>query len=563
MKNLVKNLTVSCCICLLVVSCDKFNDIHKKYLDEGEQVYLGKNDSLIAYDGKGRVKLVWYVSADPKIESTVIYYNLRHDSIVKPFERTYYSGQKDSVIIDGLAEGTHIFELYNKNRRGESSLISTVQGVSYGVAYASRLKVRPVANLTFLEFNPATQSATIKITWDYPPEGCVETKLTYKKRSTGEEVVLDVSEEATETIVSDIGNRLDHPDDLLYVSSVYRPNGSIDLIESPQNKDQFLCYMASGTRIENTLYDGSSTTFTHTYVNQEKFLRLTSAADGNLIFSCSRVAELSPLAPNTSFGFTLYEDQSVRVRGNFVAAANIITDQAPVNSSYNPVTRSFTLRYSVKTAGGSYSVEETLVPKTLPLEIVTPKPFGDLRSVIPGDNTTHHSDPYVFSNISNGILPPDFPRGWLTQNIAGNPTSFTIDLHQKVKLSRVIKWPDSNGQMGTIYNNANILACEMWGVAELDESKLDDAAYWADAVDPAGTFKEDWEYLGYHVVERLDRKGAPTAEVIALALYGYQFIIPDSAGPIRYVRFYVREGSWAPNLAYFAIGELSFFGYPQ
>ena len=41
MKNLVKFLTVLCCICLFV-ACDKMNDIHQKYIDAGYRVYLGK-----------------------------------------------------------------------------------------------------------------------------------------------------------------------------------------------------------------------------------------------------------------------------------------------------------------------------------------------------------------------------------------------------------------------------------------------------------------------------------------------------------------------------------------
>ncbi len=560
MKKIIILLVWLLSIAAIIVSCDDMNSIHQKYIDDGERIYLSQTDSLKAYPGVGRVKLVWNVSADPQLETTVIFWNMRKDSIERSFTRTQEWMQKDSVIIP-LPEGTYNFELVNKNQLGGRSMTAVVQGKSYGERFASDLKARSIAGILSAGFDPVAQSSTVKIIWGEAPEGSIGTKLMYIKRTTGEELVLDVDNTATETILTDVGNRLEYPDDILHVSSIYAPNGCIDPIETLKQKEQLVHYVASGTRIENTIFDGSNETYTYTYTNQEKTIRLMSAA-GDRVFNCNRVAELSPVATGSSFLLTLNEDQAVGIRGNFVVPLNFISNTESVNSTYNSETRNFTLQYTVKTAGGSYTVEETLIPKTSPFESESPKPFGDLRAIIPGDNNTEHeSGLYPFSNISNGILPPTL-NGWLTQNIAGG-TSFTIDLKQVMKLTRMIKWPASEGTAATFYTNANILRFEMWGVEELDPAKLQDNAYWVDAADPAGTFKEDWEYFGIHDVERLDLKNATLAEVRAMALYGYHFVLPESAKPVRYVRIYVRAGTWPANLAYFFIGQFSFFGYAQ
>ena len=104
---------------------------------------------------------------------------------------------------------------------------------------------------------------------------------------------------------------------------------------------------------------------------------------------------------------------------------------------------------------------------------------------------------------------------------------------------------------------------EVWGAAELDQSKLSNAAYWVDAANPAGTFKADWVYLGRHYVERLDKKNASVEERVERGRYGNQFIF-ESTSPVRYIRFYNRApGAVYGSLNFYAIGELSFYGYGQ
>lgn len=263
------------------------------------------------------------------------------------------------------------------------------------------------------------------------------------------------------------------------------------------------------------------------------------------------------------FGLTVFDDQSIDFSGYYAMPVNLIskTEQA---SAYHPASYSLTLRYKVITPGGSYTVEETLVPKTTPFEVPAAKPYGDMRH-IPGDNNTQYST-YSFDKIYDGIWGYGRANGWLTDG-TGTSTSFTVDLHQAMKLTRMIMYPNMREVDGDVYGNCNTSKCELWGTAVLDESKLTDPTYWVDAQgDYTGTFKADWEFLGVHEIERLDKRGWPMAQSVSRgSVYGHQFLLPESANPVRYVRLYSREnlasGQIYSNPVEFFMGEISFFGY--
>lgn len=134
---------------LLAISCDDMNDIQSKFSELEEQTYLGKVDSVVAYPGFGRSKITWYISADPKIEKTVIYWNMRTDSIVKDFVREVAGVQKDSIIVENLPVGSTLFEFRNINSRGESSLYTVATITTWGPDFAEGLSKRSIKSQEF------------------------------------------------------------------------------------------------------------------------------------------------------------------------------------------------------------------------------------------------------------------------------------------------------------------------------------------------------------------------------------------------------------------------------
>ena len=356
------------------ISCDDLNNIHQKYLDEGETTYLGRPDSLKTFPGAGRIKLTWYQNADPKIETTVIYWNLRQDSIVRTFDRNSIVGyQKDSVLIEGLDEGSHTFELMNKNRKGEKSLFSIIQGETFGNAYIGRLRVRPIGSIRMEAFDETAKNALVVINWSTPTANCVETIVRYKKYPSGEEVVRRVKSTDTHTELEEAGNRLFHPDDMLYLSSLYLPAGSIDTLYSTELKQQIVAYKpASGSRKEyfsngQQKEDDDYPPYSLT-PDDVKYIWTTMPQENISIMDCDRFGDFQTF-PDL-FRFTFNADNTVDVSG-FSGTSYIISNtgsnswEPKTVSVYNPVTREFQMIYK-RTINSDNEVtifEETLVPR--------------------------------------------------------------------------------------------------------------------------------------------------------------------------------------------------------
>lgn len=134
---------------LCAASCDSMNDIQSKFTEIEERSYLGKVDSIKSYPGFERAKITWYISSDPRIENTIIYWNNRRDSIVVPFKRNSPGTQKDSVLLSGIAEGSYLYEFRNTNSRGETSLFSSATITVWGTSYGDELNGRALLSRNY------------------------------------------------------------------------------------------------------------------------------------------------------------------------------------------------------------------------------------------------------------------------------------------------------------------------------------------------------------------------------------------------------------------------------
>lgn len=210
------------------------------------------------------------------------------------------------------------------------------------------------------------------------------------------------------------------------------------------------------------------------------------------------------------------------------------------------------------------NISDTIFYVTRPIfEMEVPKPWGDMRAYVKGDNLTELMASHAFPKFYDGIIGGG-SVGYL--NKAGSEgASFTFDMNEVFKLSRFKFWPSLRaGAIEDVYGNVNITEFEMWGSPVLDISKPE--SYWVDSEDHAGTFKEDWVHLGYFVRERLDLQGATPDEIWQRgSVDGDEFELSLDLEPVRYIRFFARatrDGKPVPN-NYWQLGELSFFGANQ
>lgn len=172
-------------------ACDDMNDLHQKYLDEGEDIYTGKPDSVKTYAGFNRLKVEWELNADPKITQCCIYWNNRADSLIYPINRA--EGPVYSALLP-LAEGKYNFELLTRDDAGNHSLTEQISGVTYGAEYQATIYNRKYASI-----DATLTSATIN--WRNL-ENSVGSTLTYKNKS-GQTKELFVANDVATTVIND------------------------------------------------------------------------------------------------------------------------------------------------------------------------------------------------------------------------------------------------------------------------------------------------------------------------------------------------------------------------
>jgi hypothetical protein len=128
----------------LVFSCSKMDSTYSDFVKDGPITYVAKPDSVRIHPGKNRIRISWLTVADPKVNRAVVYWNNRKDSANVTINRT--SGV-DSVSVDlnGLNEGTYVFEIFTFDSKGNKSVKTEVIGDAYGDNYLKTLLIRPVS----------------------------------------------------------------------------------------------------------------------------------------------------------------------------------------------------------------------------------------------------------------------------------------------------------------------------------------------------------------------------------------------------------------------------------
>jgi len=218
------------------------------------------------------------------------------------------------------------------------------------------------------------------------------------------------------------------------------------------------------------------------------------------------------------------------------------------------------------------------------------KPWTDVRYLIPHDNGPPDQSPLtgMWDNSTALVWGVAYYRS----NSASEGNSFTFDIGQVVKLSRMIQWPiylPDYAAVPSVYGNVQVLDMEIWGTTVLDPAKIKPAGnpdYWLHPYSAAQTgktppwtgsfadltpeqiqampdnFAKDWVYLGRYPVERLDLIGGTEMDIRQQGVDGFKWDIPDHIPPVRYLRCFpirVFEGSPPPN-NYWTVAEMSLFG---
>ena len=124
---------------LLFTACEKMNDKHDKYLENGEIVYVGTIDSLKSFSGNDRIMFRYWLG-DPRVKTLVVYWSNMKESYSIPIE-PHAAEESFDVVIDGVSEGNHTFQWisYDDKEPKNKSILFEKNANVYGSRFQSRI----------------------------------------------------------------------------------------------------------------------------------------------------------------------------------------------------------------------------------------------------------------------------------------------------------------------------------------------------------------------------------------------------------------------------------------
>jgi hypothetical protein len=203
-----------------LVSCDGMNDIHKKYYDMGEGIYTGALSALSIQYGFEKVHFMCLLNADPRITKTIIYWNLRQDSVEIPIVRT----QSGSIVIERtltLPEGNYSFQFVTRDDQGHSSLAREASVEILGNTYKQGLRNRSVISIEKLT------TGDMQIKWDAIASKEIQyVALYYELNGQPQTTIVENSETVTVLTGLQTGDKLS-------VVTYFLPPYSMELFDAP------------------------------------------------------------------------------------------------------------------------------------------------------------------------------------------------------------------------------------------------------------------------------------------------------------------------------------------
>lgn len=193
------------CLCCTIICCNS------KTISPENHLHVEEAQSVSAFAGKLRVKLVWTVPENQENNRVIIYRDNKSDSL---HLQVAASGFKDSVIINNLKEGDHQFSILLLDQYNNRSEDVVVKETAYGEQYMSSLHNRPIRNIAF---NRETNTANIE--WGDAGTGATGSMINYKD-SLGIARELFVPVYMNKTFIKDINNKTDS---LIFYRTAFLP----------------------------------------------------------------------------------------------------------------------------------------------------------------------------------------------------------------------------------------------------------------------------------------------------------------------------------------------------
>ncbi|MDF1571223.1 MAG: DUF4998 domain-containing protein [Bacteroidales bacterium] len=328
-----KNIITTSLVILVLAglfSCESMDELHYQFIKDGEVRYTTKMDSVKTYAGDSRVLITGILQEARGVEFIKVFYNDNQDSVVVDYER---QSDLDSIeiMIDNLDEKSYSFNIYTGNSLGDRSIRVPAFGTAYGELYRKGLLSR-IANSFEIR-----GTSNIAIDWLNSDELERGTDLVYADREGNTETVF-VHQDSSETVMLNFGEGIQF-------RSWYVPE--------PTALDSFVC---EWNELEIGIYE-SEGVFVHPITGERAFGHLKILERTGLTVYETEFADLASY--DYRMKLKINEDNTVEV----ISSGSAPPCEPDGESTYDPVTETFTLSYKYNTTTGYRFITETIAKR--------------------------------------------------------------------------------------------------------------------------------------------------------------------------------------------------------
>lgn len=189
-------------------SCSKMDDTYRQFLEGGAITYSEKPDSIKTHSGRNRIVISWKSITDPRVKTLKVFW----DGDSKSKEMNITSEADTTILIDGLTEGNHIFNLYTYDTDGNKSVKAEAVGQAYDTLYERGLILREIDEVSLTGTNLKIYYKAVQNAENYAHQ-----EIRYISSETNTEKTVTIPASQVELTLTDfIGDGFTH-------RSVYKP----------------------------------------------------------------------------------------------------------------------------------------------------------------------------------------------------------------------------------------------------------------------------------------------------------------------------------------------------
>lgn len=250
--------------CLFMMSsCEKMEEVHQKYIPNGETIYRVKPSNIVAYSGNKRTKLQWELSYPNLVTKCEI---KEGDKLLAEIPVTYNDLVKLEHTLTDLEEKTYTLSLYSRDDYGNSSIKSNIVVEIFGEKYLKTLKTTTSINTVWRRVDN-TQTAYISLS-ERLSSKIISTAINYKDVDGNKQTVM-VDAANTSVEIENVAT-----DSYFHLQDVYKPNSTcIDQFTAPAKEYTDKELPLEGSRTFTLAYKTDATTL---------YAKLSSGVGGTL-----------------------------------------------------------------------------------------------------------------------------------------------------------------------------------------------------------------------------------------------------------------------------------------